>query len=329
MTNRTPLRWGLLGTARINQAVISPIRSSKKSQLTAVASRSRDKAQSYARTNHIPRFFEDYDALLNDPEIDVIYNSLPNSLHALWSIKAMQMGKHVLCEKPLTLTVEDADKIIEVSKQTGTVIAEAFMYRHHPQTLFIKKMIDDGKIGKIQLIHGSFCYTNTRPNNIRLDPDLGGGSLWDVGCYPVGYSRLITDEEPEEVYGYQVEGSTGIDLLFAGQLRFPSGVISQIDCSFISPHKATIEITGNKGRIIINQPYKPGLKTQIMLEKNKENQKISIVGADLYKGEIDDLEKAILLHIPTRFSLQDSRANVKAIQALYQSAQLERPVKIT
>ena len=324
-----PLRWGLLGTARINQAVIGPIRSSKNSRLMAVASRNRDTAEGYAKANHISRYFEGYESLISDPEIDVIYNSLPNSLHAEWSIKAMQMGKHVLCEKPLALKVEDVDNIIEVSRQTGMVIAEAFMYRHHPQTLAIKKMVDGGDIGKIQLIQGSFGYTNTRPNNIRLDPHLGGGSLWDVGCYPIGYSRFITGEEPSEVYGYQIIGPSGIDLLFAGQLQFPNGVICQFDCSFISPHKASIEITGDNGRITISEPYKPDLKTHIILEKNQQTQKISINGKDLYRGEIDDLEEAIIYHRPTRISLQDSKANILTIEALYQSAQLSQPVNLT
>jgi xylose dehydrogenase (NAD/NADP) len=329
MTHRISLRWGLLGTARINQAVIGPILSSKHSQLMAVASRNLDRAKEYAHANHIPRYFDSYEALVNDSEIDVIYNGLPNSLHTPWSIKAMEAGKHVLCEKPLSTSTNDADKIIQVAKQTGMVIAEAFMYRHHPQTLYIKKIIDEGEIGELQLINGSFCYTNTRPNNIRLDAALGGGSLWDVGCYPISYSRFITGEEPCEVSGNQIIGPTGIDLLFAGQLRFPGGVIAQFNCSFISPYKTFVEITGNKGRIIINEPFKPGKKTKIMLDKDQHTEKISITGAELYRGEIEDLENAILSGLPTRISLQDSRENIKTIEALYQSALLSTPVNIS
>jgi xylose dehydrogenase (NAD/NADP) len=328
MTNLKPLRWGLLSTARINQAVIGPIQSSKISQLTAVASRNLDKAKDYAKTNNIPRIFGNYDSLIKDPDIDVIYNSLPNSLHAEWSIKAMKMGKHVLCEKPISTSIAEVDKIIEVARQTGMVITEAFMYRHHPQTLLIKKMVDEGEIGRIQLIRGSFCYTNTRQNNPRFDLDLGGGSLWDVGCYPIGYARYLTGEEPVEVFGYQVTGPTGIDLIFAGQLHFPNEVFVQIECSFITPYKTLIEITGDEGRIIISDPYKPGLKTKIYLERNRPAREITIKGAELYRGEIEDLENAILSGSLPRINLKDSRANIATIEALYQSARSSKPVII-
>ena len=232
----------MLGTARINRAVIAPIRSSKKSQLVAVGSRSHEKASEYAAQWGIPRFFSNYDDLLADPLIDVVYISLPNSLHAEWSIKALQMGKHVLCEKPLTTSVQDADAVIATSQATGKVIAEAFMYRHHPQTLLVKDMLDNGQIGSLQLIRGSFCYTNTRPADVRFDPALGGGALWDVGCYPVGYSSFLTGTSPTEVYGHQLTGPTGIDTLFAGQLHFPHGVISQFDCSFITEPKVEMKL---------------------------------------------------------------------------------------
>lgn len=329
MADSTRLSWGLLGTARINQAVIGPIRLSKNSQLSAVASRSLDRAAYYAKKWGIPRFFGSYEELLADPSIDVIYNSLPNSLHAEWSIRAMQMGKHVLCEKPLTTKIEDVDEIIKVSQVTKRVIAEAFMYRHHPQTLRLKEMVDRGEVGELQLIRGSFCYTNTRPDNPRLDPDLGGGSLWDVGCYPVGYARYITGQEPSEVYGHQVTGSTGIDLFFAGQLSFPGGVIAQFDCSFITPYKVVMEISGNKGRITIPEPFKPGKKTKIYIEKDGRTKVIEIKGADLYLGEIEDIENAILLGKSTRISLEESRGNIFTIETLYQSARQSEPSPIT
>jgi xylose dehydrogenase (NAD/NADP) len=328
MVGSKRLAWGLLGTARINQAVIGPIQASKKSQLVAIASRTGDKAKEFAQKWAIPRHFGSYDELLADPTIDVIYNSLPNSLHMEWSIKAMQRGKHVLCEKPLTIHASDVDKLKEVSHNTGRVISEAFMYRHHPQTQKIKQMIDEGDIGKLQLIRGSFCYTITRPDNPRLILELGGGSLWDVGCYPVGYARYLTGEEPIEVYGQQVTGPTGIDLLFAGQLKFPSGIISQFECSFITPSKSVMEITGEKGRIIIPSPYKPGEKTEIFLEQGGKTKTVELRGADLYYGEIQDLEDAVLDGESPLISLDDSRRNITTIEALYQSAQTSISVTI-
>jgi predicted dehydrogenase len=328
MTNSRHLRWGLLSTARINRAVIAPIRSSKKSELLAVASRSIDRASQYAATWGIPRFHSSYEDLLADPEIDVIYNSLPNALHAEWSIKAMQMGKHVLCEKPLTTNIKDADAVIKAAKNTGKIITEAFMYRHHPQTILVKQMIDNGEIGNLQLIRGSFCYYNTRPSDTRFDPALGGGSLWDVGCYPISYVRYITGKEPVEVFGYQVTSPTGIDLLFTGQMLFPDGVISQFECSFITPQKVEIEITGDKGRIIIPEPYKPGKRTKILFQHEGKEQAINIKSSELYQGEIEDIENAILYGKPTCISLDDSRGNIATIEDLYQSVQLSKPIHV-
>jgi xylose dehydrogenase (NAD/NADP) len=328
MAGSKRIQWGLLSTAKINKAVIEPIRRSKKSQLLAVASRSQDRATEYAKTWEIPRFYGSYEAMLADPDIDVIYNSLPNSLHAEWSIKAMQMGKHVLCEKPLTTTVNDVDAIIAIAHETGKVVTEAFMYRHHPQTLLVKQIIDQGQIGKLQLIRGSFCYIHTRPNDPRYEPGLGGGCLWDVGCYPVSYARYLLGEEPVEVFGQQVTGATGVDLFFAGQIRFPGGAISQFECSFITPARHTLEITGETGRIIVPDPFRPENRINILLEKEEKIKSISGKGEELYRGEIRDIEEAVLQGKPTLVSLDDSRGNVATLEALYLSAKTGKPIHI-
>ena len=322
------LRWGLLSTARINRSVITPIRVSKKSELLAVASRSQEKASLYASEWGIPHFYSNYEDLLADPEIDVIYNSLPNALHAEWSIKAMQMGKHVLCEKPLTTNIRDADAVIKASKKNGKIITEAFMYRHHPQTILVKQMLDNGEIGNLQMIRGLFCFYNTRPLDIRFDLALGGGSVWDVGCYPISYACYLTDKEPVEVFGYQVTGPTGIDLLYVGQLLFPDGVISQFECSFITPYKVQMEITGDKGRITIPDPFKPGKRTKIFLQQNGKEQIIRVNGQELYQGEIEDFENSILFGTPPRINLEDSRRNIATIEALYKSVQLSKPISV-
>jgi D-xylose 1-dehydrogenase (NADP+, D-xylono-1,5-lactone-forming) len=328
MNKTTRLRWGLLGTARINRALIEPIQSSKNSMLSAVASRSYDKAAEYAKSWGIPYFYSSYKDLLSDPEIDVIYNSLPNSLHAEWTIKAMQMGKHVLCEKPFATSINDVDAIIESAKNTGMVVTEAFMYRHHPQTLLVKQIVENGDIGNLQLIRGSFCYTNTRDSDPRFIPELGGGSLWDVGCYPISYARYITGKDPNEVFGHQVTGPTGIDLLYAGQMHFPGGIIAQFESSFISPFRAYMEITGEKGRILISEPYKPGIKTNLILENDGRSNTIQVKGEKLYLGEVEDIENAIIYGKPLRISLEDSKANVATIEAFYKSARLAKPINL-
>ena len=177
------LRWGLLSTARINRAVIPPIRSSLRSELKAVASRDVVKAKEYARGWHIPHAYGSYEELLADENIDVIYNPLPNHLHAEWSIRAAEAGKHVLCEKPLALLVEEVDRMIAAARANNVVITEAFMYKHHPQTLKVLELSRQGAIGELLLIKGAFTFNLDRPDDVRWIPEWGGGSIWDVGCY--------------------------------------------------------------------------------------------------------------------------------------------------
>jgi len=208
MTDK-PLQWGFLSTANINEALIAPLRVSERNRLAAVASRSQDRADGYAKKWNIPKTYGTYESLLADPEVDVIYNPLPNHMHAEWTIKALEAGKHVLCEKPFALTVADVDSMIAAANRTGKVLAEAFMYRHHPQTLKVKELVDGGAIGRLQLIRGSFTFNIDHEVDIRLDPATGGGAIWDVGCYPISYSRLIAGTEPVEVYGRQVIGKSG------------------------------------------------------------------------------------------------------------------------
>lgn len=322
------LRWGLLSTARINRALIPPLRASPRNELAAVASRGRERAEAYAREWNIPRTFGSYEAMLADPDIDVIYNSLPNNLHAEWTIKAAQAGKHVLCEKPLAIAVEEVDAIAAAIQKAGVVVAEAFMYRHHPQTLKVKEMAESGKIGDLRLVRGSFTFNLARPGDVRLDPALGGGCLWDVGCYPISYARTLVGSEPVEAFGWQMTGPTGVDELFAGQLRFPGEVYAQFDCGFCAPYRAHVEIVGHEGTLTVPTPFRPGMKEDVMLTRGDETQTISMPGQELYLGEVEDMADAILLGKAPRVSLADSRGNVASLLALLRSAREGKPVKV-
>ncbi|NJM41409.1 MAG: Gfo/Idh/MocA family oxidoreductase, partial [Anaerolineae bacterium] len=214
MTSQT-LNWGLLGTARINRSVIPALRISERNQLIAVASRRADKGREYADEWGIDIAYSAYEDMLADPEVHVIYNPLPNGLHAEWTIQAVQAGKHVLCEKPMTVTVSEMDAVIEAVEQNHVVVTEAFMYRHHPQTLKVKELIDAGAIGEVKLVRGSFSFTIADPRNVRLNPDLAGGSIWDVGCYPINYARTMIGVAPVQVMGHQVVGKeSGVDESF-------------------------------------------------------------------------------------------------------------------
>jgi predicted dehydrogenase len=304
------------------------LRSSKRSHLAAVASRSKESADSYAAEWKIPRAYGSYEQLLADPEIDVLYNSLPNHLHAGWTIKAVQAGKHVLCEKPLALTLAEVDAVAEAAEKHGRVVAEAFMYRHHPQTLKVVEIVDSGSLGTLKLLRGSYSYVMEREGNIRSDPAMGGGSIWDVGCYPISYMRTVFGAEPLEGFGWQLTGPTGIDDTFVGQLRFPGDVYGQFDSSFVIPFHVYMEFVGSEGTLIVPNPYKPGLNEKIFLVRDGKTETIKIKGQELYLGEVEDMADAILLGKKPRISLDDSRANVAAILALLESARTSGSVKI-
>jgi predicted dehydrogenase len=322
------LNWGLLSTARINRALIPPLQVSKRNKLLAVGSRSQETADAYAKEKRIERAYGSYQALLADPDIDVIYNPLPNHLHAEWTIKAVEAGKHVLCEKPLALNVNEVDSIKAAAHKQGRIVAEAFMYRHHPQTLKALEIARSGSIGTLKLIRGSFSFILTNQKDVRLNPEWGGGSIWDVGCYPISYARTVVGEGPLEVFGWQVTGPTGIDETFVGQMRFREDVQMQFDSSFVIPFHAFMEIVGSEGTLNIPRPFKPGVNEKVYLTRGDKTETITVKGQELYIGEVEDMADAILLGRDSLVSLDDSRANVAVISALLESARLGMPVKL-
>ena len=314
------LHWGLLSTAHINDALIPPLQASPRNRLLAVASRSQATADAYAKEKKIERSYGKYESLLADPEIDVIYNSLPNHLHAEWTIRAVEAGKHVLCEKPLALSVEEVDAIESAARNHGRVVTEAFMYRHHPQTLKVQELVRDGSLGTLQLVRGSFSYVLSGAANVRLKPEWGGGSIWDVGCYPISYARSVLGENPLEVFGQQVIGPTGIDDTFVGQMRFTHDVLVQFDSSFVIPFHVIMEIVGSEGTLNVPNPFKPNENEKIYLTRDGKSAMIKVKGQELYIGEVEDMADAILLGKEPRISLADSRANVMTITSLLESA---------
>jgi xylose dehydrogenase (NAD/NADP) len=323
-----PLRWGLLGTARINRRLIPPLRVSPGTRLRAVASRDAERAAAYAREWGIARAYGSYEELLADGEIDAVYVPLPNHLHAEWAIRAARAGKHVLCEKPLALSVAEVDAMAAAAGEREVVLTEAFMYRHHPQTLRVKQLLDEGAIGEPRFVRGSFSFPLTRPDDVRLDPAMGGGAVWDVGCYPVSCARFVLGAEPLEVVGHATLGPTGIDETFAGQMVFPGGVLAQVDCSFRAPYRTQMEIVGGEGRILVPEPWVPGTGEPLRVTRGDEEEKIVVDGEDRYRLEIEDLADAVRRARPPRVSLAESRGNVATLVALLQSAREGRVVRL-
>ncbi|MCK4800664.1 MAG: Gfo/Idh/MocA family oxidoreductase [Anaerolineales bacterium] len=336
----TSVRWGILSTANINRRLIPVIRESARGELIGVASRSLKKADQYARKWHIPTAYGSYEEMLQSGEIDAVYISLPNHLHAEWSIKALHVGVHVLCEKPFATSLEDVDAMISASRETDRILAEAFMYRHHPQTKLVGEWVHSGKLGEITLIRGALDIQipdkERRPDkkDVRLVPEYGGGSLWDVGVYPLSYTQYLMGGPPSWVLGRQQVGDTGVDEVFAGQMGYSTGsgreVLAQISSSFKTPFHSFMEIVGTKGRLYLNRPFTnldQGGQLLFMDKKGK-TKKIKVPKKSLYLGEVEDLQEAILDGTPPYISLTETRDHIRTALALYESARTGQVKKI-
>jgi predicted dehydrogenase len=322
------LRWGLLSTARINRLIIPAIRSSSRSEVTTVASRTLDRARAYAAEWTIARALGSYDALLRDPDVDVIYIALPNSLHVEWTVRSLEAGKHVLCEKPLALSVEGVDRIQAAAARASRVAAEAFMYRHHPLTHAAEALVRGGRLGAVRGFKGAFTFPLTREGDVRLDPALGGGSLWDVGCYPVSYTCWLAGAAPVEVFGWQQSRTTGVDLEFAGMMRFADGSIAQFDSGFVGPFRADMEVVGSDAVLRIVRPFRTDHTSRLLLTTGDATETLPFDPEPPFAGEIADMEAAVLDGRPPRIPLGESRRTVQTITALYEAATSRRPVGV-
>lgn len=324
------VRWGLLSTANINRLVIPAIRASERGELTAVASRDKERAQTYAREWDIPHAFGSYEEMLASDVIDAVYISLPNHLHAVWTINAMRHGKHVLCEKPFTLTVAEIEQVARVSAETGMVAAEAFMYRHHPQTKIAGEFVRSGQMGEITAVHSSFHFKITDFANVRLMPEWGGGSVWDVGCYPISISQFLMGGPPQWVFGDQWVGPSGVDETFAGQMHYAGGRMTSFTCGFRTPYVTHCEVLGTEGRLTIVEPFRIDLGGRLLFhDVAEEVHEIPVPEEPLYLGEIEDLQAAILDGTPTYITLDESRDHVRTISALLAAAQHGRLVELS
>ena len=323
----TVLRWGLLSTAHINRRLIPAIGAAARAELLAVASRDRARAEAYAAEWDIPRAHENYEALLADPEIDVVYISLPNSLHAEWTVRAARAGKHVLCEKPLALSVDECEKVIAAAESAGVVVAEAVMYLYHPLFHKVRELVKEGAVGQVTLVRGAFSIFLDQLDNVRWRPELGGGSLWDVGSYPVSFIRWVAGE-PEEVFGWQTLSASGVDATFTGLLRYDKGVLGVFDCGFRQQFRVQAEITGTGGTLVVQRPYLIAAESRILLRRGFEEKEITLPEADPYQCEVEALEAAILDGAPLPVPLYSSRANVATLAGLYESARQGKPQSV-
>jgi predicted dehydrogenase len=312
------MRLGIVSTADINRKVIPGAHASEKVELVAVASRDLARAEAYARTWGIERAYGSYEDLLAAPDIDAVYISLPNTMHCEWSIKAMEAGKHVICEKPLSRSAREVEEAFDVSERTGRLFSEAFMYRHNPQTTKLVELVRGGAIGELRLVRSAFSYSLYDADNIRLRTDVDGGSLMDVGCYCVSGSRLLAGE-PESAFGRAWTGPSGTDWVFTGSLRFAGDVLAQFDCGTALPERDELEAIGSEGSLFLDDPWHCNV-TVIELRRGDSVERIELEPEDSYRLELENLADAIAGDAPLLLGREDAVAQARAIEALSRSA---------
>ena len=320
MQTNEPIRWGLLGTARINTKLLAGARLSSSTEVVAVGSRSADAAQAYAEANGVARAHGSYEALLADPDVDAIYISLPNSLHHPWTMTALAAGKHVLCEKPYTRHAEDVDVAWDAAAAAGLVLQEGYMWRHPPQAARLVELLPS--IGDISGIRATFGHNLAAADDIRVSAALDGGSLMDVGCYCVSAARLLAGAEPDVVYGRQVTTAEGVDRSFAGLLHFPTGLTATFHSTFDSPTES-LEVIGRDGTIFLPDPWH---STQGLILVDGEEQRVEIINP--YQCELDDMAAAIRGEKLPRLGRDDALGQARTIEALYRSANEGQPVSL-
>ena len=332
MTGRA-LRWGVISTSNIGRVAVNPaIQASSNGELIAVASREREPAEAFAEASGIPRAYRSYAELLGDADVDAVYIPLPNSLHLEWTLKAFEAGKHVLCEKPLALTEAECLEMATAAEANGVRIMEAFMYRFHPRAQRVVDRVRAGEIGDLRVIRSSFTFRLTRPDNIRWDPDLGGGALMDVGCYCVNVSRTIAGTEPIEVQAVANWSDRGVDRELVGTLRFPDGVLAHFDCALTMERNETCEIAGTEGQLHVPGAFLPGTAdAPIELRRGRGGVEREIVpGTDQYRLMVEHFADAVLADTPFRYPAEEAAMNMRTIEALYRSAREGgRPVGVT
>lgn len=324
------VRWGILSTAKIGRTQLIPaMKRASNAEVVAIASRG-EKVKSVARELSIPKAYESYEQLLEDPDVDVVYIPLPNHLHKEWVMKAAKAGKHILCEKPVALTAEDAKEIVTVCKENNVLFMEAFMYQFHPQHQRVRDIIASGEIGEVRLMRASFSFfLKDREENIRMDLKKGGGSLYDVGCYCIHSIRNILQSEPETVH---VTGETdrekGVDISAFGYMKMENGVSAIFDSSFDMNYRNQYEVIGTKGTIIVPRAYRPdteGGEGLIIIEKENE-QRVERVYGDQYALEVEHFSECVLKGEQPVYSGDNTIRNMMVIDACYKSLRLNKKI---
>lgn len=329
---RGRVRWGILGCASIaEKALIPAIVRSSNGLLQAVAARDADRASAWAGTHGFVRAHRDYGSLVEDPEVDAVYNPLPNHLHAEWSIRAARAGKHVLCEKPMALDAAEVRDMIAAAEASGVLLMEAFMYKFHPQIERALGLLRSGAIGELRSVQSSFTFTFERGgDNYRWSPGMGGGALYDVGCYTISAARLAFGEEPVSTFARaRLDPGTGIDMTASVLLEFPGGRFAMCDCSFESHFQSRLLAVGNAGTLHLDRAFSAkDQDARITIVRGAEAETIVVPRADMFALMVEHFGDGVLAGTPLRYPASDAEKNMLAIDAAIDSIRTGHPVKV-
>jgi len=317
-----PVRWGIISTANINRKFLAGAFQAEKVEILAVASRDRATAERYAREHSIERSYAGYDALLGDADVEAVYIPLPNALHVEWSLKALQAGKHVLCEKPFARAAVDVERAFDTAQREGCLLMEAFMYRHNPQTKRLTELVAGGAIGSVRMIRAAFSFVARDASDVRLSASLGGGALMDVGCYCVSGARLIAGE-PEQLTAQQTLGGDGVDIAFTATMSFADGVLAHFDAGLALASRDALEVVGDQGVLFRDDPWHCR-EPVIELRRDADVERIELAPVDSYRLEAENMSAAIRGEAPLLLGREDAIAQARAIEALYRAAETGR-----
>jgi len=320
------VRWGIMSTARINDQFLAGARLAEDVEIVAVASRERHSAERYAREQGVERAYAGYEAMLADSDVEAVYISLPNSLHLEWAVRALQAGKHVLCEKPLGRRAADVDAAFDVAQREGRLLMEAFMYRHNPQTHRLTELVAAGAVGRLRLVRAAFSFAAAETADIRLRAALDGGALMDVGCYCVNGARVIAGE-PERVTAEQVLGGDGVDIAFAATMRFADDVLGHFDAGLAFDARDELEVVGEEGTIFLDDPWHCRVPV-IELRRDGTVERLELEPVDSYRLEAENMSAAIRGRASLLLGRDDAVGQARTIEALYEAADTARIVSI-
>jgi predicted dehydrogenase len=321
-----PVRWGILSTARINGLFLDGAAPLGDVEVIAVGSRDRERGAAFADEYGIERVHDTYDALLADRDIEAVYIPLPNSLHVEWTLRALEQGKHVLCEKPLSRHLEQVERAFDAADRAGLLLMEAFMYRHNPQTRKLQELVADGAIGNLRVIRAAFSFNARDPANIRLSRALDGGALMDVGCYCISGTRLLAGE-PERVYAEQALGGDGVDVVIAATLRFAGDVIGHFDAGLALTARDELEVVGEDGSLFLDDPWHA--RTPVIELRGEDGvQRIELPPANSYGLEAENFSRAVRGEAEPLLGRADAIGQARTIEALYRSADAGEPVTL-